>query len=133
MSSPAGSTPRPTRRSTQSQQNGASIIASHRTDVAVEHDVRGAVSEVVSRFGGLDIIVNAAAVHPFGTVVTTTSETWARCMAVNVGSIYLTAHFGIPEMERRGGGAIVNIASVQGLPVSKTSRPTSPPRALSTR
>ena len=36
-------------------------------------------------------------------------------MAVNVGSIYLTAHFGIPEIERRGGGAIVNIASVQGL------------------
>ena len=35
-------------------------------------------------------------------------------MAVNVGSIYLTAHFGIPEMVRRGGGAIVNVASVQG-------------------
>ena len=35
-------------------------------------------------------------------------------MAVNVGSIYLTAHFGIPEMARRGGGAIVNISSVQG-------------------
>ena len=35
-------------------------------------------------------------------------------MAVNVGSIYLTAHFGVPEMARRGGGAIVNISSVQG-------------------
>lgn len=89
-------------------------MVSHRTDVAVEHDVRDAVSEVVARFGGLDIIVNAAAIHPFGTVVTTTSETWARCMAVNVGSVHLTAHIGIPEIERRGGGAIVNIASVQG-------------------
>ena len=35
-------------------------------------------------------------------------------MSVNVGSIYLTAHFGIPEMIKRGGGAIVNVASVQG-------------------
>ena len=35
-------------------------------------------------------------------------------MAVNVGSVHLTAHFGIPEIERRGTGAIVNIASVQG-------------------
>jgi NAD(P)-dependent dehydrogenase (short-subunit alcohol dehydrogenase family) len=35
-------------------------------------------------------------------------------MTVNVGSIYLTAHFGIPEMIKRGGGAIVNVASVQG-------------------
>ncbi len=73
-----------------------------------------AVAEAVARFGGLDIVVNAAAVHPFGTVVSPTSETWQRCMAVNVGSIYLTAHFGIPEMARRGGGAIVNISSVQG-------------------
>ena len=35
-------------------------------------------------------------------------------MSVNIGSIYLTAHFGIPEMIKRGGGAIVNVASVQG-------------------
>jgi NAD(P)-dependent dehydrogenase (short-subunit alcohol dehydrogenase family) len=35
-------------------------------------------------------------------------------MAVNIGSIYLTGHFGVPELRRRGGGAIVNLASVQG-------------------
>ena len=35
-------------------------------------------------------------------------------MAVNVGSIYLTARYGIPHMAVRGGGAIVNISSVQG-------------------
>ena len=35
-------------------------------------------------------------------------------MMVNVGSIYLTGHFGVPEMKKRGGGAIINLASVQG-------------------
>jgi meso-butanediol dehydrogenase/(S,S)-butanediol dehydrogenase/diacetyl reductase len=35
-------------------------------------------------------------------------------MMVNVGSIYLTAHLGIPEMKKRGGGSIINLASVQG-------------------
>jgi NAD(P)-dependent dehydrogenase (short-subunit alcohol dehydrogenase family) len=35
-------------------------------------------------------------------------------MQVNVGGIYLFAHFGVPEMRKRGGGAIVNLASVQG-------------------
>jgi len=84
------------------------------TDVAVEHQVAAAVAEAVQRFGGLDIIVNSAAVHPYGTVVNTDFDTWTRCMAVNVGSIYLTARFGVPEMARRGGGAIVNISSVQG-------------------
>ncbi|MER8572035.1 SDR family oxidoreductase [Mesorhizobium sp. M1409] len=83
-------------------------------DVSVSHQVRDAVAAGVKRFGGIDIIVNSAAVHPYGTATTTDWETWNRAMAVNVGSIYLTAHFGIPEMIKRGGGAIVNVASVQG-------------------
>jgi meso-butanediol dehydrogenase/(S,S)-butanediol dehydrogenase/diacetyl reductase len=83
-------------------------------DVSVPDAVAAAVADAVGRFGGLDIIVNAAAVHPYGTVVSTDFDTWNRCMAVNVGSIYLTARFGVPELARRGGGAIVNISSVQG-------------------
>jgi meso-butanediol dehydrogenase / (S,S)-butanediol dehydrogenase / diacetyl reductase len=89
-------------------------IKAWKADVSVPSEVEAAVAEAVGRFGGLDVIVNAAAVHPFGTVVSTDFETWSRCLAVNVGSIYLTAHFGVPEMARRGGGAIVNISSVQG-------------------
>jgi meso-butanediol dehydrogenase/(S,S)-butanediol dehydrogenase/diacetyl reductase len=89
-------------------------MASRLTDVSVEADVAAAVADVVSRHGGLDIVVNAAAVHPFGTVLDTSFETWNRCLSVNVGSIYLTGRFAIPEMSKRGGGAIVNISSVQG-------------------
>jgi meso-butanediol dehydrogenase/(S,S)-butanediol dehydrogenase/diacetyl reductase len=89
-------------------------IRARKTDVSVEAEVTAAVAACVEEFGGLDIVVNAAAVHPYGTVVTTEAASWARCMAVNVGSIYLTGRFGIPEMARRGGGAIVNLSSVQG-------------------
>lgn len=83
-------------------------------DVSLESEVQDAVGEVVGRYGGLDILVNAAAVHPFGTVLDTSFETWNRCMTVNVGSIYLTGRFCIPQMTKRGGGSIVNISSVQG-------------------
>ena len=83
-------------------------------DVTNLDEVRSAITKTVSRFGGLDIIVNAAAIHPFGTVVETDLATWNRCMMVNVGSIYLLAHLGIPEMKKRGAGAIINVASVQG-------------------
>ncbi len=89
-------------------------MAARTCDVSVEAEVAEAVRDVVSRHGGLDIVVNAAAVHPFGTVLDTSFETWNRCLAVNVGSIYLTGRFGIPEMIKRGGGSIVNISSVQG-------------------
>ncbi len=82
-------------------------------DVTDLDQVSSIISKTVSQFGGLDIIVNAAAIHPFGTVVQTNLATWNHCMMVNVGSIYLLAHFGIPEMKKRG-GSIINLASVQG-------------------
>lgn len=89
------------------------IIAQH-MDVADETSVAAAVAEAVARFGGLDIIVNAAAVHPYGTVLDTAWDSVMQCLAVNVGGICLTGRFGIPELARRGGGAIVNLSSAQG-------------------
>jgi meso-butanediol dehydrogenase / (S,S)-butanediol dehydrogenase / diacetyl reductase len=83
-------------------------------DVTEFEQVRVGVAKTVNLFGGLDILVNAAAIHPFGTVLQTDLATWNRCMMVNVGSIYLTAHLSIPEMKKRGGGSIINLASVQG-------------------
>jgi meso-butanediol dehydrogenase / (S,S)-butanediol dehydrogenase / diacetyl reductase len=83
-------------------------------DVTEPNQVEAVVQETVAQHGGLDIIANAAAIHPFGTAVETDPDTWNRCMMVNVGSIFLLAHFGVPEMKKRGGGAIVNLSSVQG-------------------
>jgi meso-butanediol dehydrogenase / (S,S)-butanediol dehydrogenase / diacetyl reductase len=83
-------------------------------DVSQPEQVQALVARIVARLGGLDLIVNAAAIHPFGNVVETEPAAWNQCMAVNVGGAYLLAHFGIPEMRKRGGGAILNISSVQG-------------------
>jgi meso-butanediol dehydrogenase/(S,S)-butanediol dehydrogenase/diacetyl reductase len=89
-------------------------ITVRRCDVSCSEDVESAVNSAVETFGGLDIIVNAAAVHPYGTAEETSLETWNRCLNVNVRGIFLYAHFGIPAMRKRGGGAIINLASVQG-------------------
>jgi meso-butanediol dehydrogenase/(S,S)-butanediol dehydrogenase/diacetyl reductase len=89
-------------------------IAVRHCDVSLPAEVKAAVGATVEAFGGLDLIVNSAAIHPYGDAVDTTPETFARTLAVNVGSIHLTAHFGVPEMRKRGGGAIVSISSVQG-------------------
>ena len=85
-----------------------------RTDVSAPASVADAFAEAVAAFGGVDIIVNSAAVHPYGNATDTPFEMFMRCMAVNVGSIHLTAEHGVPEMRKRGGGVIVNISSVQG-------------------
>ena len=83
-------------------------------DVSVPVQVQAVVGKAVAQFGGLDFIANSAAIHPFGNTVETDPETWNRCMAVNLGGVYLLCHFGIPEMKKRGSGSIVIVASVQG-------------------
>jgi NAD(P)-dependent dehydrogenase (short-subunit alcohol dehydrogenase family) len=83
-------------------------------DVRQPDQVQRIVAKTVASLGGLDIIVNAAAIHPFGTALETDFDTWNGCLLVNVGSIFLLAHYGIPEMKKRGGGSIVNLSSVQG-------------------
>jgi NAD(P)-dependent dehydrogenase (short-subunit alcohol dehydrogenase family) len=84
---------------------------------AIKCDVSDS-DEVSRAFGSisqLDIIVNAAAIHPYGDAVETSPDMFAKCLAVNAGSIHLTAHFGVPIMRKAGnGGVIVNLSSVQG-------------------
>lgn len=91
----------------------AAITVQH-CDVSCSADVEAVVRATTELFGGLDILVNAAAVHPYGTVLETDLETWNRCLSVNVTSIFLLARACVPEMRKRGAGAIVNVASVQG-------------------
>ena len=83
-------------------------------DVAAPDAVAAGVAAVAEEHGGVDIVVNAAAVHPYGDAVTTEFDTFTTAMQVNVGSILLTAKHAVPHMQRRGGGVIVNLASVQG-------------------
>ncbi len=102
----------------QNLQNEAATqnlqLQTQHCDVSNPEHVRAAVAAAVEQFNGLDIIVNAAAIHPYGTAVETDWETWTRCLSVNAGSVFLFAHYGVPEIKKRGGGAIINLASVQG-------------------
>lgn len=83
-------------------------------DVRDEQQVAAVVATAVEAFGGLDILVNSAGVQRYGTVETTSQETWDEVFAINVGGIYLASRHAIPHMRRRGGGSIVNVSSVQG-------------------
>lgn len=109
-----GIEPDPNRRLQEEAKAAGMTLQVELCDVSQPDQVRAIVAKTITTYGGLDTIVNAAAIHPFGTVVETEPDTWTRCMMVNVGSIFLLAHFGIPEIKKRGGGSIVNLSSVQG-------------------
>lgn len=84
-------------------------------DVSTEAGAQQLVQTAVETYGGVDILVNSQGIQRYGTVEDTSEALWDEVMTVNVKSMYLTARFAIPEMRTRGGGAIVNVASVQGL------------------
>lgn len=71
-------------------------------------------ADLESKLDGLDALVNAAAIQPYGTVETTTPEDWQRVIDTNLTSCYLTSHYLYPLLKKRETTSIVHLASVQG-------------------
>ncbi|MGC4105495.1 MAG: glucose 1-dehydrogenase [Thermomicrobiales bacterium] len=84
-------------------------------DLSQEAGARSVVASAVETFGGIDVLVNSQGIQRYGTVEETDLTLWDEVIRVNLTSQYLMARFAIPEMRKRGGGAIVNVSSVQGL------------------
>jgi len=87
-------------------------------DVARASECERVVRETVDRFGGLDVLFNNVGIQPqdsYRNVENTTEEMWDRILDVNLKSFFLMSKYALPEIRRRGGGAIINTASVQGL------------------
>jgi NAD(P)-dependent dehydrogenase (short-subunit alcohol dehydrogenase family) len=86
-----------------------------RTDLQEESQVAAMVARAESDLGGVDILVNDAAVQYEARLEELTVEQVDHMYRVNLRGVLLSCKFAIPSMIRRGGGAIVNIASVMGL------------------
>jgi NAD(P)-dependent dehydrogenase (short-subunit alcohol dehydrogenase family) len=91
----------------QASADGLDIIPIP-ADVRLEKEVARAVSE---HFGDIRILINTAAIQPYGTVDTASPSTWDSVTGVNLRGAYLASHFALPHMRANGGEAIVNIAS----------------------
>jgi NAD(P)-dependent dehydrogenase (short-subunit alcohol dehydrogenase family) len=88
-------------------------LAAHTGDA---ERLRAVVGEVEAAWGGVDVLVNNAATNPhFGPVLTAEEGHWDKTFEVNVKGYVHAAQAAVPSMKRRGGGKIVNVASVAGL------------------
>lgn len=82
-------------------------------DIADLGDVRRAVAKAESVCGPLDVLVNNAAIALEPTPITELAETdFLRVLNINVGGIYRFCHATFDGFRRRGGGAVINLASV---------------------
>ena len=87
-----------------------------RVDVGTPADVQALVSKTVEQYGGLDYAFNnAGLVGSYAGIVDTSLEDWNQVVATNLTGVWLCMKYEIPEMLKRGGGAIVNNSSVTGL------------------
>lgn len=82
-----------------------------RSDISREADAAALASTAESEFGGVDILVNNAAVFVLKGLEAT-PEDWRRSLDVNVVGTSLCSRYASEAMKRRGGGAIVNLASI---------------------
>jgi NAD(P)-dependent dehydrogenase (short-subunit alcohol dehydrogenase family) len=94
-------------------------VSGTRADVTSSADMKRLMDFATGTYGGMDVLVNSAGVQRYGTVVETEEEVWDEVLDVNLKGIYLASRYAIPEMRKRGGGAIVNLSSVQAFASQK--------------
>jgi len=95
--------------------NGADVLAlqAHNGD---KSQLQAVVAQTVEAYGGVDILVNNAATNPhFGPILEAEDSMWQKTVEVNLlGNVWLCQQV-VPLMRSRGGGKIINVASINGL------------------
>lgn len=96
----------------RAEAHGGSVVFSA-TDVTQDTQLDSLVERCVDSFGGVDVLVNAAATYLDDGLGTSRAD-WLTALDVNlVSGAMLTAKV-VPHMERRGGGSVINFASTSG-------------------
>ena len=103
------------------QKAAAEVAAAGGQAPALEMDVNdlaavaAMVPATVKRFGGLDVLFNVAGNNMMKNVEEANDEEWRFIVDTNLTSVYRCSHVAIPEIKKRGGGVIINVASTAGI------------------
>ena len=84
-------------------------------DISSEDGWKEVIARTEEKFGGVDILVNNAAILIAGTIEDTTLENWQTIQRVNSDGYFLGCKYGYAAMKKRGGGSIVNMSSMAGI------------------
>jgi NAD(P)-dependent dehydrogenase (short-subunit alcohol dehydrogenase family) len=87
-----------------------------RADVSDSEDARAMVEETVRAFGGLDVLYNNAGIEgESGFIAQLSEDAFDHVIAVNLRGVWLGMKYGLPRIVERGGGSVINTASVAGI------------------
>jgi 3-oxoacyl-[acyl-carrier protein] reductase len=93
---------------------GTGAVEGISADVGVYADCCRFVHGAAERFGGLDLLINNAAIGILKPVEELTPEEWDATLHTNLSSVFYCCHEAVPLMRKRGGGYIFNISSLAG-------------------
>jgi len=93
---------------------GADHVLTVAADLSSESGVADVIARTVGTFGGVDILVNNVGLARGGTITDTTDAHWHEALDHTLFPAIRASRLAVPEMRRRGGGAIVMIASIYG-------------------
>lgn len=94
-------------------KGGTALFVKH--DIASEDDWKRVIALTEEKFGGLDVLVNNAAILLYGNIENTDLATWQKIQRINSDGYFLGCHHGLAAMKKRGGGSIVNMASISAI------------------
>jgi NAD(P)-dependent dehydrogenase (short-subunit alcohol dehydrogenase family) len=96
----------------------------HQVDVANEASVEAMMAATAARYGGIDVLYNNAGISPDddASILDTSVEAWDRVQAVNTRGVFLCCKHGIPHLQARGGGSVINVASFVAIVGAATSQ-----------
>ncbi len=87
-----------------------------KVDVGDENQCRAMVAKAVEKFGRLDVLFNNAGIGgQRAKIADMPTEEWLKVININLNSLFYCTKAAIPEMQKAGGGVIINTASVDGL------------------
>jgi NAD(P)-dependent dehydrogenase (short-subunit alcohol dehydrogenase family) len=81
-------------------------------NVGREAEARAMIDATIERFGGLDILINNAAVGIIVETAAMTGDQWRETIDTNLSGVFYCTHAAIPHLRQRGGGWIINISSL---------------------
>ena len=98
------------------RDSGGEALYQH-ADVSSSAETEAMIRKAEEKFGALDIIFNNAGIMDSrdDNAMVTEEDVWDLTMAINLKGVFLGCKFGIPALQRAGGGAIINTASFVGL------------------
>ena len=90
-------------------------------DVSSRNDVQRFVSEALSTFGCIDVMINNAGVMPLSPMLALKLDEWERMIDVNIKGVLYGVAAVLPTMNEQGYGQIINVSSIGGLSVVPTA------------